>query len=208
MPSLPSIARRVTIVVTVEGVGVVVVVVRTGNDPAPETSPPLPPVPARDQVAQLKDLADLKAEGIVINAEFRRPRGQHLGRPFRDLQVFEDCEAGRRYHSRVSLSRWPNVIGRERMWKLVSTVTGLLGGLVARKLIRAIYGAIRKDTAPVTPFDPTRSGFSWPDALLWAAAAGIGLATAKMVSARLTAIGWKAVTGTPPPGQVDEAPVV
>jgi hypothetical protein len=68
----------VTIVVTVEGVGVVVVVVRTGNDPVPETSPPQPPAPARDQVAQLKDLADLKAEGIVINAEFRRPKAKIL----------------------------------------------------------------------------------------------------------------------------------
>ena len=29
------------------------------------------------------------------------------------------------------------MISRERTWKLVSTVTGLLGGLLARKLIRA-----------------------------------------------------------------------
>ncbi len=101
-----------------------------------------------------------------------------------------------------------NVIGRERMWKVVSTITGMLGGLLARKLIRAAYRAIRKDTAPVTPFDPTIPGFSWPDAFLWAAAAGIGLAIAKMMSGRLTAIGWKAVTGTPPPGQVEESTVV
>ena len=101
-----------------------------------------------------------------------------------------------------------NVVGRERMWKLVSTITGLLGGLLARKLIRATYGAVRNDSAPVTPFDPTNGGFSWPDALLWAAAAGIGLAIAKMMSARLAALGWKAVTGTPPPGQVEEPIVV
>ena len=100
------------------------------------------------------------------------------------------------------------MIGRERMWNLVSTITGMLGGLLARKLIKATYRAIRKDTSPVTPFDPTKPGFSWPDVLLWAAAAGIGLAIAKMMSARLTAIGWKAVTGTPPPGQVEEATVV
>ena len=36
----------------------------------------------------------------------------------------------------------PNVIGPERMWKLVSTITGMLGGLLARKLIRATYRAI------------------------------------------------------------------
>jgi hypothetical protein len=71
------------------------------------------------------------------------------------------------------------VIGRERMWKLVSTITGMLGGLLARKLIRATYRVVRKDTASVTPFDPTKAGFSWPDALLWAPAAGIGLAIAR-----------------------------
>jgi hypothetical protein len=97
-----------------------------------------------------------------------------------------------------------NVIGRERMWKLVSTITGMLGGLLARRIIRTTYRAVRKDTAPVTPFDPTKPGFSWPDAFLWATAGGIGLAIAKMTSARLTAMGWKAVTGTPPPGQVEE----
>ena len=100
------------------------------------------------------------------------------------------------------------MIGRERMWKLVSTITGMQGGLLARKLIRATYQAIRKDTAPSTPFDPTNPRFSLRDALLWAAAAGIGLAIAKMMSARLTAIGWKAVTGTLPPGEVDEPAVV
>jgi len=94
------------------------------------------------------------------------------------------------------------------MWKLVSTISGLLGGLIARKLIRATYRAVRKDTAPVTPFDPTKAGFSLPDALLWAAAAGIGLVIAKMMSARLAAIGWNAVTGAPPPGQVEEPTVV
>ena len=102
----------------------------------------------------------------------------------------------------------PDTVGRERMWKLVSLITGLLGGLVARKLIRATYQAVRKDTAPVTPFDPTNPRFSWPDALLWGAAAGIGLAIAKMMSARLAAIGWEAATGTLPPGAVEEPDVV
>jgi hypothetical protein len=100
-----------------------------------------------------------------------------------------------------------HMISRERMWKLVSTVTGLLGGLLARKLIRATYQAIRKDTAPATPFDPTNPRFSWPDALLWAAAAGVGLGIAKVMSARLAAVGWKAATGTLPPGVIEEPAV-
>ncbi len=106
------------------------------------------------------------------------------------------------------MGKAPDMPGRERMWKLVSTITGMLGGLLARKCIRATYKAVRKDTAPPTPFDSTNPRFSWPDALLWAAAAGIGLAIAKMVSARIAAIGWKAVTGTLPPGDSQEPAVV
>jgi len=106
------------------------------------------------------------------------------------------------------MGRATDGIGSERMWKLVSTITGMLGGLLARKFIRATYQAMRKDTAPATPFDSTNPRFSWPDALLWAAAAGIGLAITKMVSARLAAIGWKAITVTLPPGEVEEPAVL
>ena len=98
--------------------------------------------------------------------------------------------------------------GREARWKVVSTGTGMLGALLARKLMSAGYRAVRKDTAPATPFDdPTSPRFSWPDALLWAAAAGIGLGIARVVSARVAAIGWEVATGTLPPGVVEE-PVV
>lgn len=96
------------------------------------------------------------------------------------------------------------MMGRERMWKLVSTGIGMLGGLLARKLMRAGYQAIRKDKAAASPFDPTNARFSWRDALGWAAAAGIGLGIAKVVSARVAAIGWEAATGTAPPGVVEE----
>jgi hypothetical protein len=102
----------------------------------------------------------------------------------------------------------PETIGRERMWKLVSTITGLLGALLAKKLIRAAYQAIRKDTAPDTPFDPSNPRFSWPDALLWAAAAGIGLGIAKVLSARIARMGWETATGTVPPGAVEDSAVV
>ena len=55
----------------------------------------------------------------------------------------------------VSLLREAPDIGRQRIWKLVSTVTGMLSGLLARKLMRAAYQAIRKDAAAPSPFDPT-----------------------------------------------------
>ena len=91
------------------------------------------------------------------------------------------------------------MINRERTWNLVSTITGVLGAVAAKRLMRAGYRAIRKDTRADTPFDPTDARFSWPDALLWAGAAGIGLALAKIVSARVAAIGWEVATGASPP---------
>jgi hypothetical protein len=98
-------------------------------------------------------------------------------------------------------------VTRERLWKLVSAGIGMLGGLLARKLMRAGYQAIRKDSAAPSPFDPTSARFSWLDALLWAAAAGIGLGITKVLSARVAAVGWEAATGTLPPGFAEE-PVV
>ncbi len=46
---------------------------------APPPPPPPPPAaPARDQVAQLKDLADLKAQGILNDAEFEAQKAKIL----------------------------------------------------------------------------------------------------------------------------------
>jgi hypothetical protein len=105
------------------------------------------------------------------------------------------------------MRRISNNFGREGMWKLLSTVSGMVAALMARKLMRSGYRAISKDTAAASPFDPTNPRFSLPDALLWAAAAGIGLGIAKVVSARVAAIGWAAATGTLPPGVAEEPAV-
>ncbi|UGS35670.1 SHOCT domain-containing protein [Capillimicrobium parvum] len=48
--------------------------------PAPAPSPQAAPgPPARDTVAQLKDLADLKAQGILTDAEFAAEKAKILG---------------------------------------------------------------------------------------------------------------------------------
>jgi len=97
------------------------------------------------------------------------------------------------------------MIGPERMWKLESWISGALGAFAAQVLIRAIYRMIRKDKAPSAVFDPANSRFSWPDAAVWAVAGGLGLAIAKMASARVAAIGWELATGTLPPGAEEQA---
>ncbi len=91
------------------------------------------------------------------------------------------------------------MIDRRRAWQLESWITGAVGVFIAQVLLRAIYRTIRKDKAPAAVFDPGSRQFSWPDAAVWAVAGGLGLATAKMASARVAAIGWKFATGTPPP---------
>jgi hypothetical protein len=46
---------------------------------------------------------------------------------------------------------------------------------------------------------------SRPDALLWAAAGGVGLGIAKVMTARLAVVGWEVATGTRPPGKEESA---
>ncbi len=49
---------------------------------APPPPPPPPPAaPARDQVAQLKDLAELKSQGILTDAEFDAQKARILAGP-------------------------------------------------------------------------------------------------------------------------------
>ena len=88
-------------------------------------------------------------------------------------------------------------------WKAFSTAIGLLCGLVAKRLLRGTYRAVRRGD-PDEAFDPTAPLFSWPNAAVWAIAAGIGLVTAKMVGDRVAAIGWEAATGARPPTSLSD----
>ena len=48
------------------------------QQPAQYAPPPQPAAPARDQVAQLKDLAELKSQGILSDAEFDAQKAKIL----------------------------------------------------------------------------------------------------------------------------------
>jgi len=91
-------------------------------------------------------------------------------------------------------------VGPTRVWKLESMAVGMVCASIATKLIRTLYRALRNDKSPDDVFDPNSARFSWPDAVVWAAAAGVGLGIAKVMSARLAAMGWRAATGELPPG--------
>ena len=49
------------------------------QEPAPAPSAPAPAAPGQDRVAQLKDLADLKAQGILTDEEFAAEKARILG---------------------------------------------------------------------------------------------------------------------------------
>jgi hypothetical protein len=89
---------------------------------------------------------------------------------------------------------------RRALWRLVSTTTGLITAVLMKNLLRRAYRIVRGED-PKAAFDSTSAGFSWPNALTWAAAAGIGLVAAKIIGDRLAAAAWKAATGSLPPGR-------
>jgi len=49
------------------------------QEPAPAPAPPAPAGGGRDRVEQLKDLADLKAQGILTDEEFAAEKARILG---------------------------------------------------------------------------------------------------------------------------------
>lgn len=83
-------------------------------------------------------------------------------------------------------------------WKLVSTMSGVIGTMVARKLLQSLWPAA--DDEPGPPFNPADRRVRWTTALEWAIAAGVGAGVARLVGERLAAAGWERATGSPPPG--------
>lgn len=91
----------------------------------------------------------------------------------------------------------------ELEWKVVSTASGLAVGLVVRRLLNWTWAKLSpSDHEP--PLDPTDQRIGWPEALVWAAAAGAGVGVARLVSERLAATGWEMATGESPPGVGDD----
>lgn len=107
----------------------------------------------------------------------------------------------------VNLKKAPDTLGRQTTWRIVSTVSGLLGALVARKLMRAVWSAVSDSSEDGPILDPADRRFSWREATLWAVTAGIGLGIARLISARVAVAGWEAATGTLPPGVEQPAEV-
>jgi hypothetical protein len=79
----------------------------------------------------------------------------------------------------------------------VSSASGVVGAIGARKALQALWPAGGDEGPPLNPADRR---VSWTEALQWTLAAAVGGALARLVSQRLAAAGWEAATGSPPPG--------
>ena len=89
-------------------------------------------------------------------------------------------------------------ISRERLWWVESTVTGVLGAMIAEQLLRSFYRTVRKQS-PDSVFDADSARFAWSGFVLWAVVGGLGLGAAKVATNRIAAVGWRMATHTEPP---------
>lgn len=84
-------------------------------------------------------------------------------------------------------------------WRIVSTGSGVIAGVLARKLANWAWGALSSsDHEP--PLNPADRQVKWSEAVAWAVAAGVGVGVARLVGSRLAATGWELATGESPPG--------
>ena len=81
------------------------------------------------------------------------------------------------------------------MWKVVGGAVGAAAALMARVGLKATWKAVRGEEPPENPASPSTS---WPEALVWAAASGVGLGVARLVLQRGAAEAWRSATGAYP----------
>jgi Protein of unknown function (DUF4235) len=75
------------------------------------------------------------------------------------------------------------------IWKITGTLAGILGAIVARKVLDRIrYSAIDAGD-PAT--DPRDEKMSWWYALVWAAILGVGASVGRLAAQRIVESVWK-----------------
>lgn len=88
-------------------------------------------------------------------------------------------------------------------WKVAATGSGILAGVLTRKLIVAGWKAA-KGTNP--PTNPAARETQWSEALIWTIATSIGVGIARLVATRGAAGAWEKATGALPPGLQEVSP--
>lgn len=88
-------------------------------------------------------------------------------------------------------------------WKIAATGSGILAGVLTRKVIVASWKAA-KGTNP--PTNPAARETQWSEALIWTIATSIGVGIARLVATRGAAGAWEKATGALPPGLQEVSP--
>lgn len=82
-------------------------------------------------------------------------------------------------------------------WKVVATLTALLAGVAARRLVEAAW---TKSTGSPPPRNPESPDTTWPQAVGWAMFSGVVYGLARLLATRKAAAWWRRSTGQLPPG--------
>jgi hypothetical protein len=80
-------------------------------------------------------------------------------------------------------------------WKAVTVAAGAAAGVLTERLL----GLAWKQVAGHQPPAAADRGVSWPTAVSWAVATGVGVAVARLVANRSAAAIWEAATDEAPP---------
>ena len=82
-------------------------------------------------------------------------------------------------------------------WKVFGTLSAILAGVAARKLLVKVW---TKGTGHDPPANPAAPGTSWPEALGYALASGAAMDVARMLATRKAAGYYRRSTGHLPKG--------
>ena len=88
-------------------------------------------------------------------------------------------------------------------WKIAATGSGVIAGVLTRKLIVAGWKAARGSNPPT---NPAARETQWSEALIWTLATSVGVGIARLVATRGVAGAWQKATGALPPGLQEVSP--
>lgn len=86
-------------------------------------------------------------------------------------------------------------MSRRMAWKIVGSLSGVLAGLAARRVLLATWRFFR-DSDP--PANPASRRTTWAEAVAWSVASGVALGLARLIAQRGAAEAWHAATGSYP----------
>lgn len=82
-------------------------------------------------------------------------------------------------------------------WKIVGTGSGVLAGIVTRKVLNSVW---QRTKGGQPPANPQQVDVSWREAVTWTVASSAGIGVSRLLAGRMAAGAWTRATGHLPPG--------